>query len=310
MNFPKNKIVFICVLLVAASAQVAANECKGEGAWEWGTKAPGPKEDPKAPFITDEIEGDCVATIEDRQAAHNTVDSVPKTGKKIALFSMGVPGAGKSSSLRQILAGLNLNDSNFVNIDADAIRALITTYRDKLKIPSTVCTNKFRSYIKAATWCYNAGWDLVYMIHDKALDSEKDFIHDSPCRDWNYCKEKMQQAFNKGYKVYLYGVYIPIDNAKNRAVYRAFHEGRWVDPNLSEKYYNDINEAKAFDLLAQIALQSGGEAFIFDNAISGRLPILVYKKSAKETCGTKGPATEYFLKQDKLDEITKSCTND
>jgi predicted ABC-type ATPase len=261
----------------------------GSGKWDFGTRGVGSLNDESAPFIIGHPTGSCsFMPNEQNIIADKIFNKSTGTGaQKIAIFTMGAPGCGKSSSLDVVIQGLGFTRANFVNVDPDAARARIRAFKDATKIPSTLCPGKMRSYADAVSWCLNNGRDIRDRLLTNVINQNKSYILDTPCLDTNYCKLQMQSAKTAGFTVYLVAVWAQSQTCTDRAMDRAYETGRYTRAVFITQAYDQINTDKEFKNLAALADKS----FVFDN--DGLAPQKVFE-SGVLACTPTYPACIYY----------------
>lgn len=261
----------------------------GSGPWEYGSKTVGALPNQSAPFIVGMPAASCSFLPNEQNAIQQKIvnQATGTPGQRIAIFTMGAPGCGKSSSLQAVTTSLGLSKSQFVNIDPDDARGEIQAFKNATNIPSTACPGKKRAYENAVAWCLERGRDMRDALLPLVITQNKSYIFDSPCEVASYCSGLMQQARNAGFTVYLVAVYARKQTCKDRALSRAFDTGRYTPPTFISQTWQSIDTAKAFKNLALVADKS----FVFDN--DGATAQKIYESGAL-TCSLAQPACAYF----------------
>lgn len=271
-------------------------DCAGIGKWEYGSKGIGPEQEYQHPFIEGQIPGYCSqASSQLIRAIKQALNrNVPDSTNKIAIFTMGAPGSGKSTSLAHLLKILHLASSDLVAINIDELRSRLPDYIAKTTIPSVACPGKFRAFAQAPLWCMQSAANIRINIWNDVMQGEKSFIYDSTCGSSGNCAKLMHEAQARGFKVYLLAVYASEQECLNRAHNRALLTGIYLPEWVIIDSYKNIKGN--FGNLANLAIESGGKAFIYDNR--GERPILDFTmNNIDELCDKKiYESCRYFLK--------------
>lgn len=272
----------------------AVDICKGSGDWGFGTNAPGRVDDEKAPFILGNPPGTCALKPGEKEKIVKGVlaESSGTAEKKIAVFLMGAPGCGKSSSLARVLNQLGHQKEEFVNIDVDDIRSKIADFHDNLTIPSKLCPGKLRAYTGLMAWCKSAGAEVRNAIFKKVLDEKRSFIFDGTCRSPDFCKRAIDDSINAGFTPYLVAVWAKGKTCADRSIGRASQTGRRVGPSVALTAHKGIHDDDVFNTLADIVIEAGGEAWIFNN--EGQTPVQAFHRSGTQCVGINKEACEYY----------------
>lgn len=302
MKIQKKALFILAYILISAACpdpkqEHATLDCSGSGKWEYGSKTLGPVDDPKHPFISGPVPGTCASPRPEliQKIKKKLTESVPQSANKVAIFTMGPPGAGKSTAINRVLGDLRIADADIIKINPDDLRSKLPDYITKTTLASPVCPSKYRAYAEAAGWCLAQGREIRSKILPSILRGGKSFLYDSHCADWQYCQRLIHSAQKKGFKTYLIGVYAPLATCQARSDSRALQTGRYVPHSIISKAYNDIKGN--FKTVADAAIKDGGRAYIFDN--SGTEPSLSFTiNKSSDVCDTTAePSCSYFLKQ-------------
>ncbi len=242
---------------------VATIDCAGAGNWEFGTKSTGTMVDTASPFIDEAVPGSCSFNAGEKDLIVNTTinNATGTPGQRIAIFTLGAPGCGKSSAIDIVLNELGYTKNQFVYIDPDDGRARMSAFQAATRIPSTVCPTKFRAYASATSWCLNAGRAIRDALLNRVHAENRSYIFDTPCTDSNYCSHKIRDAHQRGFTVYVVAVWAQAQTCAARGLSRAFSTGRYAAPNFITQAHGTIQNARPFNNLATLAR----DAFIFDN---------------------------------------------
>lgn len=269
-------------------------DCGGASPWEFGTKTVGELDDQSSPFIKGQPPGRCdFREGEKEQIVANLLAKATDTlEERIAVFTMGGSGCGKSSSLNKTIEQLGFSPEQFVVIDPDDIRTHIKAYKKATRIPSKVCKNKFRAYAEATPWCRESAVAIRVSLFDNVIEQKKSFIFDYICGYQGACTSEMQKAKDEGFTVYLVGVWASPEKCVERSLGRALETGRLSPAVFVERIHEGIKNAKAFTELAKIATDSGGDAYIYDN--DGKSTRLVFQKSSDTECDPTEKSCWYF----------------
>jgi predicted ABC-type ATPase len=262
------RLLIVIISSFSAIATAEEDTCQGEGKYEFGNKSSGRLGDETSPFIRGNPEGTCdVSSKEVNNIVNDIWKNASGTGNaSIAIFSMGAPGCGKSSSMASVINGLGFSKNQFVNIDPDDIRARMKPFRDALSVPSTLCPQKKRAFTGATGWCKGPSGKITGKLLSRALEEGKSFILDGTCSNKGYCRKIMEQAKNAGFSVHLVAVYANKKVCTERATGRALHNGRWASPQYVAEVFDKLRSSQGFKELSEIAAESGGDAWIFDNS--------------------------------------------
>lgn len=261
---------------------------KSSPPWDYGDRGVGSLSDETKPFIVGKPSHSCeFKKGEQAQIEEAIVRRATKLQRnKIAIFTMGAPGCGKSSSLDAVLKEIGMTKENFVVIDPDDARSQVSAFIDATHIPNRVHEGKMRAYADATLWCIERGRSIRDGLLSNVLRDQKNYIFDTPCSDNHYCQSQMRAAKNAGYTNYLLAVWAQEKTCIDRGLERASETGRYTSPNYISTTFTSIERDKAFKRLASTADRS----FIFDN--DGASPKKVYDSSS--TPCTQSPACIYF----------------
>ncbi|WP_460818622.1 zeta toxin family protein [Nocardioides korecus] len=181
------------------------------------------------------IVADCVAP----GAAGVTPATPAHADRPTVFFTIGCPGAGKTSVLRSIVdrhrtrladaAGAGVPTPYSV-IDADRVRQLLPEYAEGL------------GSLVVATECF----DLTYGdVFDRALDRRADIVYDTIGR-LGSMRDYVERLRSADYDIHLLHASAPLDRCQERTEHRALEvDGRLVPAGMLERWANDADETLA-----------------------------------------------------------------
>ncbi len=200
--------------------------CEGNGDWNFGLRDEGPLEDERFPFIEGKAPKKCrlFTPMEKKQLLKEAFAHVKTEKQPVATFVFGPPGSGKSSrAFRHYLKYTQRDKSNFVNIDADEIRAKHPEFISMTRIKSKLCTGKYRSYSQAVSSCLEAPREVTTQegsFLEKALSMKKSFAYYGVSSSLLY-SDKMALAKKNGFKVDMVLVWAPLKACQDRVRQRS-----------------------------------------------------------------------------------------
>lgn len=264
--------------------------------WNYGTQKAGPVSDTQNPFINNPLPNSCAHADQNTKVRvlRSLFDPVPDAqGQKIAIITMGAPGSGKSSSLTEAFLKIGVKKADVVIIDPDDLRSELPDYKKYTEMVSPLCPTKLRAFTNAAEVCLNAGRSLRDEALNEALNSNKNFVFDSPCVNAAYCQNLVRDAVNKGFTPYVVAVYAKKNDIVQRAQERSLRTGRYAETGFLNQTFNDVRGN--FTTIADEAINAGGKAFIYDN--TGNAPNIVFEKvNINDKCNAGAEACDYFIK--------------
>lgn len=190
---------------------------------------------PERRAVHEHIVANCVAPAAAEATSSTTTDADPPT----AFFTIGCPGAGKTSVLRKIVERHRTHSADaaaagvpapYSVIDADRVRQLLPEYAGGLG--SLVVANE----------CY----DLTYGdVFDRALARRADIVYDTIGR-LSSIRDYVERLRSAGYDIHLLHASAPLDRCQERTEHRALEvDGRLVPAGMLERWANDADEALA-----------------------------------------------------------------
>jgi predicted ABC-type ATPase len=153
----------------------------------------------------------------------------PKPGEgKVAYFTMGGPGSGKSASLR------NVDTTKFVKVDPDAIKEKIPEYK-------IATADRGASYSQASPMVHEESSDIAKRTFLTALSQGKHVLVDGTGVRADSLVSKMDVAKAAGYHVHLAFSHLDdVNEAQRRIDARADKTGRRVPRDYTETAYRAI----------------------------------------------------------------------
>lgn len=159
------------------------------------------------------------------------VDGVQAPGlgePKVAYFTMGGPGSGKSASLR------NVDTSKYVKVDPDAIKEKLPEYQQAI-------ADRNATYSHAAAMVHEEASDVAKRIYLESLAAGKHVLVDGTGVSAESLARKMDVAKAAGYHVHLAFTHLDdVNEAQRRIDSRADATGRTVPREYVEKAYKAI----------------------------------------------------------------------
>lgn len=277
------------------SSSSSSIDCSGKGLWEFGDKFRlGSLADESTPFIVGSPAGNChFEPNEQKEIVENMLQGTTKSANPTAIFTIGGPGCGKSSSLDKTIEKLGLKKSEFLKIDPDDLRTKVKAFKDATNIKSQLCPGKKRAYAGATLWCLDHGRDLKFDLLFEAWAKKLNFIFDSACEDSHHCEDLIKKAAQAGFTIYITAVWASLKKCQERAMERAFMNGRYAAPSYITKAHNMVGQQKGLLRLIKRAENTGGRAFVYDN--DGAEVQLIFEGNDPSACPKEQPACSYFF---------------
>lgn len=151
----------------------------------------------------------------------------PPPGKKpVAILTMGGPGSGKSSVLR------NIDQSGFVKVDPDAIKEKLPEWK--------AMTNPANSYRGAAAAAHEESSYLAKQIRDQAIAEGKNVVIDGTGNKSDKMVDLINRLKENGYETHVHFAHVPTQTGVDRAMSRSEGSGRYVPPQFIEGAYKSI----------------------------------------------------------------------
>lgn len=220
-----------------------------------------------------------------RTLADGSVDLKGKNirhDKRLDLI-IGVPAAGKSSALAEPISEMYSSRM----IDSDEAKKRIPEYRDGY----------------GAGLVHEESQKITQRHFEESLSKGENLVYQRVGRDYNTMESIISQAKKYGYSVYVHYNELEKNKALGRMLERYLTTGRFLQPELYEKYGKSISDT--FDRLTT-AKSKDGKALIdgfskWDNDVPfGTRPKLVtYSSSCREMCDTLKPTPVDELLHDK-----------
>ena len=191
----------------------------------------------------------------------NRID--PSNRSPAAIFVIGLPGAGKGTVLKEILAELGFSLEEMVDLDMDRIRSYHGQFTHYLG--ETVIHKDLIAWVKEGSQAEHALFRDEHSIVGDVLTLGYDFV--LPISDMNSLHFIHYVSRRKGYVPHVIEIRVPLSVAMTRTVVRAHTTGRYTPLE-----YLQAQEKSLKTLLpaVQKAVQSyGGMAISYDNSRSG-----------------------------------------
>lgn len=277
------------------NSSLANVDCSGKRDWEFGDKMRlGSLADESVPFIQGNPAGSCLFEPgEQEEIIKKLLKGLNRNAKPVAIFTIGGPGCGKSSSVNKTIDQLGLEKTEFLNIDPDALRGEVKAFQKAIDIKSRLCPGKKRAYAGATEWCLGLGRALKDDLLIQAREKKLNFIFDSACDNPEYCADLIQEAAHADFRVYVIAVWASKNKCLERATERAFLIGRYAEPSYIVNTHNSIGQQKGLVALIDEAKASGGRAFIYDS--DDKEAKLVFEGTEHQACPKEQPACSYFF---------------
>jgi len=158
--------------------------------------------------------------------ALNKVSPVKPDEQKMAIFTMGGPGSGKSSILEKI------DKSRFVKVDPDDVRVKLPEYQK--------ATSGGKVFRGAAAMTHEEASDIAKHIIERAIAENKHIIIDGTGKTASSMIAKMKRLKDEGYHVHLMFAHAPVDEGLQRVAKRGQETGRFVPEQLVKDAYATI----------------------------------------------------------------------
>lgn len=160
---------------------------------------------------------------------HGAVDHVesPAPGTQpIAVFTMGGPGSGKSSIIK------DLDESKYVHVDPDAIRTQLPEYKKS--------TGEGLTYRGAALMTHPEASDIAKKMTAEAVKEGKHVIIDGTGANATSIINKMEKLRKAGYQIRLAYAHLGEQQGVERVAGRAEQTGRDVPESVIRSAYQAI----------------------------------------------------------------------
>jgi len=168
---------------------------------------------PQRAALHEAIVGDCVPA----RTTDDDPDRIPE-----AFFTIGSPGAGKTSTLRVLVRayrdmGHGRAGMPLAVVDADQVRMALPEYASGL------------GSIVVGAECYDVTYDQVFPA---ALASRSDLVYDT-LGGIDSVRPNIERLIDAGYRVHVLRAEAPLDVRRDRTLYRALtRDGRLVPDRL------------------------------------------------------------------------------
>jgi 8-oxo-dGTP pyrophosphatase MutT (NUDIX family)/predicted ABC-type ATPase len=166
----------------------------------------------------------------ERQAQHRQILdralAVPSQDAPLAIVMMGGPASGKSGVLKALESGR----TDFVHIDADAIKGELPEYRHGLAEGAKDAAKSVHS---------ESGW-LVDRTFDEAVAARKNLVLDGTGKDLEGYLTRIRRLRAAGYAIRLVYVRVEPHIGARRAIERSAETGRYVPDRVIEQAYAQI----------------------------------------------------------------------
>ena len=186
----------------------------------------------------------------------------------MAVFVTGLPGSGKSTILKKMLATIGLEEAECVNLDMDIVRSFHCQYQN-FRYQRTCSPNVFQSYQDLVPWLNNGPTnleDLVYRNPDsivrQLLANRRHFVLPGVMQ-YDSTLIFMRHCVSQGYKLCLVGVHVEEDTAIRRVATRALRTGRFTSTQLIQDSKENVRSffARASDFV----YANDGDIFLCNN---------------------------------------------
>jgi len=150
----------------------------------------------------------------------NFLQGVPSTKKPKAILVAGVPGSGKTSTLKELY---NLNKYAYIN--ADDIKELIPEYKGY-----------------NAPLIHHESTDIEKRLIKKAIKQNKSIMIDKTFKNMSKAKRILSSLKRKGYNIQMIATQLPTHKSIERAHSRFMKTGRYVPYEMIGEYAPQVNE--------------------------------------------------------------------
>ena len=154
------------------------------------------------------------------------VPKVPVTGTPQAVLMMGGPGAGKSSTLSQIVR----DPKQYVMTNPDDVKEALPEYQAGLKAGNKNIAGKVHGESKK----------VADALADKTIKGRHNIIYDATGANKKGYTDLIKQLTEKHYQIKLVMVHVKMDEGLKRVKARAEETGRHIDDKLVKSVYPAI----------------------------------------------------------------------
>lgn len=192
--------------------------------------------------------------------------------RPVAIYVVGLPGAGKGTVLKEILRDLGVSWERSTNLDMDFIRSFHGQFTQYIRGDYQESTSICHIYKDLTSW-FNKGSNAEQVLYKDdtsivvrdVLSRKRDFIlpvHTLSSLDF------MKFTSSFGYVPYLVEIRVPLPVAQQRAITRAKVTGRYTPPKYIEEQARLLPELLSA-LKDFVEGQPGGVVACFDNSREG-----------------------------------------
>jgi predicted kinase len=233
-----------------------------------------------------------------RQKLHNSIlkhyfDKVPapsaeelKTHRPVAIMLMGGPASGKST------IGGAYPDTQFVHLDADALKHHIPEYKLALKWRAR----------DAAEMSHEESIHLMQQLREKTIAAKKNLVMDGTGRHLGSYLSMISKLKSSGYHVKVVMADLDPETAQKRAKVRKATDGRWVPPTVFDAAYRDV--PRNFQAIA-----AAGDDFELWNTRPNGAPELKWEKTAGKEHVHDANFVQQFKQQHSTERQSSHKTN-
>lgn len=151
--------------------------------------------------------------------------------KPIAMFTIGIPASGKSSSVKYVLDTMGISKTAIVLLDPDEVMSEFPGYNNSLR------GNTLREFNKA-------GVIVAKKIFDKLVEAKISFVYFGTGKGFSFYRGLLSKTNKAGYKNGLINVMLDSDEAINRNSKRARSVGPSVIKNISASLKSGLTAPK------------------------------------------------------------------
>lgn len=186
----------------------------------------------------------------------------------IALFTMGIPASGKSTSVKFVLDEMKIAKSSVVLLDPDEVMSEFPGYNNSLR------GNTLREFNKA-------GVIVAKKIFDKLVEARISFVYFGTGKGFSFYRSLLSKTNKSGYKNGLINVMLNSDEAINRNSKRARSVGPSVIKNISASLKSGLTAPKyakgktPYEALSDLDIVN----FVYDVDTSSNPPLIEMAKS-------------------------------
>ena len=151
--------------------------------------------------------------------------------KPVAMFTIGIPASGKSTSVKFVLDTIGIPKTAIVLLDPDEVMSEFPGYNNSLR------GNTLREFNKA-------GVIVAKKIFDKLVDAKISFVYFGTGKGFSFYRGLLSKTNKSGYKNGLINVMLDSDEAINRNSKRARSVGPSVIKNISASLKSGLTAPK------------------------------------------------------------------